>query len=100
VNGVERSVCRACGWRGFPLRLWCPSCLADGLTTETVLAGAVEDATTLRRAPGRTLAAPVQLGTVLLEGGGRVIARLEGVAPGERARLWTDAGAPVARPWR
>ena len=59
-------------------------------------AGVVEDATSLRRVTGRTLGAPVPLGTVRTDGGARVVARLEAV-PGDRVRLTVEEGAPVAR---
>lgn len=91
------SACRLCGWRGFPERFWCPVCGSDEVDPVPAERGVVEDATELHRAPGRTLAGPVRLGTVGLDGGGRVVARLE-AGPGERVRLSVEGGAPVARP--
>lgn len=99
MNGVLVSVCGACGWRGFPQRLWCPSCGSAQLGAEEVEAGLVEDATVLRRAAGRELDGVVPLGTVLLDGGGRAIARLEAAA-GDRVGVGVEAGAIVARPER
>jgi uncharacterized OB-fold protein len=98
VSGVLVSVCAACGWRGFPQRLWCPSCGADRVREEEVRAGLVEDATVLRRAAGRELDGEVPLGTVLLDGGGRAIARLVEAAAGDRVDVAFEDGALVARP--
>jgi uncharacterized OB-fold protein len=98
VSGVPVTLCNACGWRGFPARLWCPACGSDDLRTALVHGGRVEDATILRRAAGRVVAAPVRLGTVRVAGGGLVIARLDGAGPGDRVRLSLDDGAPVAAP--
>lgn len=97
MSGLAVSVCEGCGWQGFPRRLWCPACGAAQLTEHEAEAGIVEDETALTRAAGRTLEHAVPLGTVLLDGGGRAIARLEGVAPGERAAVRLVDGAPVAR---
>lgn len=90
------SACRACGWRGFPERLWCPVCGGDEIDSVVEAAGVVEDATSLRRVTGRTLEGPVSLGTVRSDGGARVVARLE-AGPGDRVRLTVEEGAPVAR---
>jgi hypothetical protein len=61
--------------------------------------GTVTDATTVTRAVGGPLAHPVRLGTIVLEGGGAIVARLEdGCAPGQAVRLSSDGGVPVARP--
>jgi uncharacterized OB-fold protein len=98
MTGVEVSRCDRCGWTGFPARLWCPSCLGDEIGATTVEGGVVEDATTVYRATGRRLDAHVRLGTVGLDGGGTLVARLEGADVGGPVRLSTDAGAPVARP--
>lgn len=97
MSAVLVSACRTCRWRGFPERIWCPVC--GGYEVESVPEefGVVEDATELRRAPGRTLGAPVRIGTVRGEGGARIVARLEAEA-GDRVRLTIEEGAPVARP--
>jgi uncharacterized OB-fold protein len=97
VSSVLVSVCAACGWQGFPQRLWCPSCGAERLGEAEVCAGLVEDATVLRRAAGRELDGEVPLGTVLLDGGGRAIARLAGAAAGDRVAVAVEDGALVAR---
>jgi uncharacterized OB-fold protein len=97
VSGVLVSVCAACSWQGFPRRLWCPSCGAEHLGEEEVRGGLVEDATVLRRAAGRELGGEVPLGTVLLDGGGRAIAKLVGAAAGDRVGVGLEAGAIVAR---
>ena len=57
----------------------------------------VEEATALERAPGGPVSAPVPLGTVRLERGVVVVARLEaGVEPGDSVRLEYRDGVPVA----
>ncbi len=98
MSGVPVSLCNACGWRGFPARLWCSACGSADLRTVLVHGGRVEDSTILRRAAGREIGAPVRLGTVRLAGGGSVIARLDRVSAGDRVRLHLDGGAPVAEP--
>lgn len=89
------SACRACGWRGFPERIWCPACGGDQIESVPEELGVVEDATELHRAPGRTLVAPVRIGTIRGDGGARVVARLEAES-GDRVRLSVEEGAPVA----
>lgn len=98
MTGVPVTRCDACGWRGFPARLWCPACGTADLTATLVRDGDVEDSTTLHRAAGRTIGTPVHIGTVRLAGGGLVVARLDGVDVGDRARLSLADGAPVAQP--
>jgi uncharacterized OB-fold protein len=100
MSGVPVTLCNPCGWRGFPERIWCPRCGSSDLRTALVHGGRVEDATILRRAAGRAMAAPVRLGTVRLAGGGLVVARLDRAGVGDRVRLSLDGGAPVARPVR
>lgn len=98
MRGVIVSACPACGWRGFPRRLWCPSCGGDGLFDVAVDGGVVEEVTRVHRAAGRPRGAPVRLGTVLLDGGGRAVARLGSVGEGSRVRLdTTDDGAILAQ---
>ncbi|HSC92171.1 MAG TPA: hypothetical protein VLB86_11005 [Gaiellaceae bacterium] len=97
MSGIPVSVCRACGWRGFPARLWCPRCGADHVGSDEVESGVVEARTTLRRAAGRVLDAPVEIATVALAGGGRAVVRVDG-AGGARVATTVEDGAPVARP--
>jgi len=97
VSGPIVSVCASCGWRGFPRRLWCPLCGGERLGEEEVRAGLVEDETVLHRAAGRTLGGEVPLGTVLLDGGGRAVARLAGAMAGDRVVVTLTDGALVAR---
>jgi uncharacterized OB-fold protein len=62
-------------------------------------AGVVEEATLVERAPGGPLAAPVALGSIRLESGVVVVARLESaVGPGDPVRLEYRDGVPVAYP--
>ena len=96
MTALVVSVCRGCGWRGFPERVWCPRCGSDDVGGEPVTAGCVESATTLRRAAGRPVERPVPIATVRLAGGGRVVARLEGGGP--EVAVDVEGGAPVARP--
>jgi hypothetical protein len=68
------------------------------MATVLVQEGTVAEATVLERAVGE-LAAPVPIGTVAIDGGGAAVVRLEaGAGAGDRVRLSTDGGAPVARP--
>ena len=97
MTGVLVSVCPSCGWRGFPQRLWCPSCGAERLEEAEVHAGLVEDGTVLQRAAGRELDGPVRLGTVLLDGGGRAVVRLVEAGAGEQVTVGVEDGVLVAR---
>jgi uncharacterized OB-fold protein len=99
TQGVTVCTCESCGSTWFPARYWCPQCGASELANREVDTGVVEEVTALRRSADRPGAAPVRLGVVRLEGGERLVARLEpGVAAGERARLAGRDGAPVALP--
>lgn len=97
MTGVPLSTCPDCGWEGFPLRHWCPFCGTAALGERVEERGVVEDATIVRRAPGRQGALFVRLGTVRLEGGAKIVARLDRVGRGARVRLELVDGAPVAR---
>jgi uncharacterized OB-fold protein len=98
VNGVAVSLCPACAWRGFPKRLWCPRCGSFELGEEIAVEGVVEEATTVHRAVGRQRRWPAtHLGTVRVEGGVAVVARLELATAGDAVRLATEAGAVIAR---
>ncbi len=98
-DGLRISVCSACGHAVFPARLLCPRCGADEWRSENVGAGVVEEATLMERAPGGPLAMPVALGSVRLEGGVVVVARLEPtMKPGASVRLEYRDGVPVASP--
>jgi uncharacterized protein len=99
VSGVPVSVCSACGHAVFPARLLCPRCGGNDWRSEEMRLGVVEETTLLRRAPGGPLPEPVPLGTVRLEGGPLVVARLEPtVRPGTSVRLQYRDGVPVAQP--
>ncbi len=75
--------CEACGTNAFPDRLWCPGCGAGTLQHVPAGPGRVEEETTLRRATE-----PTNLGTIRLEAGPLVIARLAtGAHTGTRVRL-------------
>ena len=88
--------CERCGTDVFPDRLWCPGCGAGELSHRPAGPGRIEQETTLRRAP---TADPVTLGTVGLEAGPLVIARLAtGTGAGTQVRLErATAGAIWAR---
>jgi uncharacterized protein len=98
-GGLPISVCSTCGHAVFPYRLLCPRCGGAEWRNEEVGSGVVEEVTTLCRAPGRPVAAPVPLGSVRLEGVVVVVvARLEGgLEPGDPVRLEYRDGVPVAR---
>ncbi|MGN6870196.1 MAG: Zn-ribbon domain-containing OB-fold protein [Solirubrobacteraceae bacterium] len=75
--------CEVCGTSAFPDRLWCPSCGASAFQPVPAGRGRVEEETTLRRS-----AEPITLGTVRLEAGPLVIARLAaGAKAGTHVRL-------------
>ena len=75
--------CERCGTNAFPDRLWCPGCGADALQHVPAGPGRVEEETALRRA-----AEPTRLGTVRLDSGPLVIARLDtGAETGTQVRL-------------
>ena len=82
--------CRGCGRLAFPPRLWCPDCGAPAWEEADAPEGVVETATESREG--------VSIGTVLLDDGPPVLARLEGAEAGARVRLDADGGVPVARP--
>jgi uncharacterized OB-fold protein len=96
--GLPVSICSACGHAVFPARLFCPRCGASEWGNRQVEEGVVEDATVVLRAPGGPLPAPVSLGTVRLEGGLLLVARLEPhVEEGASVRLEYRDGVPVAQ---
>jgi uncharacterized protein len=99
VSGVPVSICSACGHAVFPAHLLCPRCGAGEWRSEDVGAGVVQEATLVERAPGGPLAAPVALGSIRLEGGPVVVARLEArLERGDSVRLEYRDGVPVAYP--
>jgi uncharacterized OB-fold protein len=71
MTELEVQRCERCGTTMFPDRLWCPGCRADELRHIPAGPGRVEEETTLRRS-----AEPVRLGTVRLDSGPLIIARL------------------------
>jgi uncharacterized OB-fold protein len=92
-DGAE---CGRCGHVVFPARLWCPRCGASDWRPREPGAGIVEEVTIVRRAPGG-LAAPVRLGSVRLDAGPLVTARLDpGVGAGSRVYVALADGAPIA----
>ena len=99
MTGLVVSLCPECGWRGFPQRLWCPSCGATELGEATVSAGVVQSVTSLARSLGRSLEAPVQIVDVSLHGGGKAVARgSQGLTVGQAVELVDADGVPVAAP--
>lgn len=96
-DGAIVSQCRNCGWTGMPPRDWCPVCAKDCVEETRVLFGRIEQATIVRKGvgpPGTT----ARLGSVRLESGGVVLARLDpDVDEGQRVRLADDDGVVVAR---
>lgn len=103
MTELEIQRCGSCGAGLFPERLRCPAC--GSLRFERVPAGLgrVEEQTTLRRPPRRQDGAdgggPIRLGSVRLQAGPIVIARLDeevGAGAGARLELAPD-GAIWAR---
>ena len=97
MTGVAISRCSACAWQGTPRRLWCPACGSDRVEEAVVSGGTVAEVTTVQHIAGGA-AAPVVVAGIEADGGGTLIARLEGGEPGARVRLSDDRGAPVATP--
>ena len=99
MTGLAVSACPACGWQGFPARVWCPCCGATDLASATVGGVAVRQKTVVRHAVGRDLGDGVTLETVALDGGGVAVVRLEAEPAHVGARVALDAvdGAPVGR---
>jgi uncharacterized OB-fold protein len=80
---LEIQRCELCGTTAFPDRLWCPSCGSGEFRHVAAGPGRVEEDTTLRRS-----AEPIRLGTVRLESGPLIIARLDsGAGAGTQVRL-------------
>jgi uncharacterized OB-fold protein len=97
-GGVPVSICSVCGHAVFPARLLCPRCGASAWEEREVDKGVVEEATGVQRAPGGALPIPVPLGSVRLQGGVPVVARLDAeVEEGHFVRLEYRDGVPVAR---
>jgi uncharacterized protein len=71
MSELQIQRCERCEANVFPDRLWCPGCGASTWQQVPAGPGRVEEETTLRRS-----AEPVRLGTVRLETGPLVIARL------------------------
>ncbi len=85
--------CTSCGRRFFPSKLVC-LCGSRTFSVEEVERGLVEETTTLRRVPGRTLDEPVRISAVRVDGV-LVVARLE--SESTEVELSLERGAPVAR---
>ena len=97
MNGLPLAICSACGHSVFPTRLLCPRCGSSEWEGREVEEGVVEDVAVVRRVPGGELGAAVPLGTVRVEGGALVLARLEGgVEEGASVRLEYRDGIPIA----
>lgn len=97
MTGVVVSACGACGWRGFPARLWCPRCGAFEIGSTVVDRGLVSQLTLVIRAVGRDVGDGVAVADVELEGGGSAIARAD-AATKVAVALASEAGVPVATP--
>ena|SRR5690242_6177022 len=80
---LEIQRCERCGTSAFPDRLWCPGCGAGAWEHVPAGPGRVEEETTLHRA-----AEPIRLGSVRLDAGPMVVARLDtGAQAGTRVHL-------------
>jgi uncharacterized protein len=98
MNELLVAVCESCGRAAFPRRVLCPDCGGGAWSARPAGGGTLEETTVLRRIPGADVE-PVAIGSVRLDEGPVVVARLEGdLGPGQRVALADDAGAPVARP--
>jgi hypothetical protein len=82
----------------MPWRDWCPVCGSARVRAARVHVGTVEETTIVRKGAGPP-GVTIRVGSVRLDGGGVVIARLEaGAGQGLRVRMLDDDGAVVARP--
>ncbi len=91
MSELEIQQCGRCGAAWFPDRLRCPRCGAREWQRVPAGQGTVEEETSIHRPPARD-GAPVRLGSVRLDAGPVVIARLqEDVGCGRRVHL--EAGA-------
>ena len=96
-RGLTVWECASCLLTVFPRRLGCPRCGSAEWQQRAAETGVVEEATLLRRVPGRALQTPISIGSVRLDAGPLVIARLEAVArSGTQVELHEDGGVPVA----
>lgn len=98
MTGVPVTRCPSCGETSFPPRVWCPACGNGELTQAVETMGTVKEVTILRRAIGRSRGLPVAIGTVHMDAGPWVIARIDGISSGERARVLFVERALVAQP--
>lgn len=95
------AVCTGCDRAAFPRPLWCPVCGGEEWREEELGAGRVEETTFVRRAPGHSPDVPARLGTVRLDAGPAVVARLApGASGGVRVWVELEGTVPVARPIR
>jgi uncharacterized OB-fold protein len=78
--------CTSCDHAVFPRRLLCPRCGGAAFAEEEAARGTLEEVTTGR----------VSIGSVRTKAGPLVVARIEGVEPGEVALGRADDGAVVA----
>lgn len=98
MSGVPITQCASCSATSFPPRIWCPACGSAELSDADGELGTIEEVTILHCAIDRSVSLPVAIGTVQLDVGATVVARLEGVSSGERARVSFVEHAVVARP--
>jgi uncharacterized OB-fold protein len=97
VPGVAVWRCAACSSEFFPTRLRCAVCGSASGEEVRATSGVLTEQTVVRRAIGGELPEPVRIGTVEVDGGAVLIARVEGeLADGTRVTLVDRAGAPVA----
>ena len=98
MTGIVIGKCSSCGAQRFPVQLWCDVCGSYRIDEVVSPSGLVTEVTIVRHIPGRFLP-PLRLGTVRLDGGAVVVARLEAaVGEGSRVDVVVDDGAPIARP--
>ena len=97
MTPLQVGVCTACGRCVFPPRSLCPECGGAEWVERATAGGVVEETTMLRRVPGADVE-PVAIGTVRLDEGPVVVARLHEAGTGARVGVGSENGAPVARP--
>jgi uncharacterized OB-fold protein len=98
VTSIVIGECPSCGAQRFPVPLWCDVCGSYRIDEVVSPSGLVTEVTIVRHIPGHSLP-PVHLGTVRLDGGAVVVARLAAaVGEGSRVDVVVEDGAPIARP--
>lgn len=100
---ISIQCCGRCGTLQYPCRDVCRNCLSDDLYTSEVSNEArLQAIATVHRGlePSFADRLPLQIGTVVLDGGVRAICFVEpGLAAGDAVRIAQSADGPDGRVW-